>query len=263
MTELADYRDRYEHVAFDRTDDGVLEMRVHTEGGPLRWGLGPHDDLYRAFRDVADDRENRVVIFTGTGEEFSGPICDIEEHRHFTPRKWDSAFYIGKQLQVNMLNIEVPMIAAINGPCHRHSELPLLCDIVLASTDTVFADTGHFERGGIVPGDGIATVMQMIVGINRSRYYHLMDQFIDADAALQLGMVSEVLPADKLLGRAREIAHHLAAKPILHLRYTRRVLVEPIREAINRWVPFGLAIEGLAMVDPDGQGSETVVGGQA
>jgi len=55
-----------------RRENGTLEMRFHTDNGPLRWGLGPHCDLPDAFADVARDRENRVVILTGTGDEWSG-----------------------------------------------------------------------------------------------------------------------------------------------------------------------------------------------
>ena len=55
-----------------RREDGNLEMRLHTEDGPLRWGLVPHGELPDAFAEVGRDRDNRVVILTGTGDEFSG-----------------------------------------------------------------------------------------------------------------------------------------------------------------------------------------------
>ncbi len=88
-----DYFKKYEFIRF-RREDGILEMTIHTNGDSLRWGPPPHDELRRAFNDIAEDRENRVVIFTGTGEEFTGPICsntDQPIERRMTPSDWDCA----------------------------------------------------------------------------------------------------------------------------------------------------------------------------
>jgi 1,4-dihydroxy-2-naphthoyl-CoA synthase len=72
MTRLEDYANKYQTIRFERRD-GILQMTLHTDGGPLRWGFLPHAELPEAFYDVGADRENRVVILTGTGAEFSGP----------------------------------------------------------------------------------------------------------------------------------------------------------------------------------------------
>jgi hypothetical protein len=62
-----------------RSEDGVLEVTIHSDGESLRWGPVPHAELCRAFHDIGDDRENRVVILTGVGDEFTGPICSPDE----------------------------------------------------------------------------------------------------------------------------------------------------------------------------------------
>src|SRR5437588_12735302 len=72
MSRLEDYADKYQTVRFERRD-GILQVTLHTEGQSLRWGFLPHGELPEAFHDIGSDRENRVVILTGTGEEFSGP----------------------------------------------------------------------------------------------------------------------------------------------------------------------------------------------
>ena len=149
------------------------------------------------------------------------------------------------------LNIEVPMIAAINGPAYRHMELALLCDITLAADTAVFVDSGHFEHGNLVPGDGVNVAMMMLLGMNRARYFHLTGQTISADEALELGMVNEVLPSKaELLPRARAVAHQLARKSTLQLRYSRVILTEPIKQQMQRLVGYGMALEGLALSDP-------------
>ena len=93
------------------------------------------------------------------------------------------------------------MISAINGPAWRHSEIPLLCDIVLAADTAQFQDSAHF-LSDVVPGDGMHIVYPLLLGMNRGRYFLLTGQTLDAQKALELGLVAEVLPPDKLLARA-------------------------------------------------------------
>jgi enoyl-CoA hydratase/carnithine racemase len=250
MRQIEDYKDRYKNIAFERSEDGVLEVRLHSDDGPWKYDYSSHPQLYEAFWEIANDPKNRVVIITGTGDEFSGP--KVKDKLSFPRPQWDEAFYEGRLLFTNLLNIDAPMIAAINGPAYRHSEIPLLCDITIASETATFSDSGHFEHGGLVPGDGIGTVMQMLLGPNRGRYYLLMDQTLTAADALKYGVVNEVLAPSEVLPRAREIAHHFAEKPDLLLRYTRRALVEPIKDLMNKWAGFGLAIEGLAGIKDTG-----------
>ena len=83
---------------------------------------------------------------------------------------------------MQMLDIEVPMIAAVNGPVTVHSELAVLCDVVLARTDTYFQDAPHFP-GGLVPGDSMQVVWPMLLGPNRGRYFLLTGQEIHAEEA--------------------------------------------------------------------------------
>src|SRR5207302_5660736 len=72
MSRLEDYANKYQTVRFERRN-GILQVSLHTDGGPLRWGFLPHGELPEAFHDIGGDRDNRVVILTGTGAEFSGP----------------------------------------------------------------------------------------------------------------------------------------------------------------------------------------------
>jgi enoyl-CoA hydratase/carnithine racemase len=124
-----EYANKYRTVRMERRD-GILQMTFHTDGGPLQWGLLPHEEFARAFRDVGSDRETRVVIMTGTGEYFSGPRPNPDDRLHLRPRDWDVLYWEGKQLLEALLDIEMPMISAVNGPVLRHTELPLLCDTI-------------------------------------------------------------------------------------------------------------------------------------
>lgn len=243
MATFDQYSDKYQTVKMDRRD-GILQITLHTNGGPLQWGGLPHEELPQVFRDIGSDRENRVVIMTGTGNSFSGPRGSAQGRPRRTPLEWDKTYWEGKHLLMNLLDIEVPMISAINGPALRHSELPLLCDIVLASQDTVFQDSGHF-MSGLIPGDGMHVVYPMLLGMNRGRYFLLTGQSLDARKALELGLVAEVLPREQLLPRAWELAEQLAQQPPLVLRYSRVLLTQHIKRLMHDLLGYGLALEGM------------------
>jgi len=247
MAKLEEYSHKYQSIRMER-QDGILEITFHTNGGPLQWGGVPHEEFPRAFYDIGSDPENRVIIMTGTGDVFSGPPGTSATAPKRSPADWDKTYWEGKHLLWNLLDIEVPMISAINGPALRHSELPLLCDIVLASETASFQDSGHFVSG-LVPGDGMHIVYPMLMGLNRGRYFLLTGQTIDSSQALDLGLVSEVLPSQGLLPRARELASQLAQQSDLVLRYTRVSMTQYIKRMLHDILGYGLALEGLGSAD--------------
>ena len=247
MASLEQYAGNYQNIRMERRD-GILQMTFHTNGGPLQWGGGPHEEFPRAFADVGSDPGNRVVIITGTGDAFSGPQGTAAGTPKRTPREWDKTYWEGKRLLTNLLDIEVPIIGAVNGPALRHSEIPLLSDIVLASETAAFQDSGHF-MSGLVPGDGVHVVYPMLLGLNRGRYFLLTGQSIGAQEAQQLGLVNEVLPPDALLPRAWELAGQLAEKSDLVLRYTRVATTQYVKRIMQDILGYGLALEGLGSAD--------------
>ena len=149
---------------------------------------------------------------------------------------------------MNILDIEVPMIAAVNGPVRLHSEYILLCDVVLATPSVVFQDKPHFELG-VTPGDGVHLMWQEAIGTIRGRYFILTRQELDAKTARDWGAVNEIVPAARLLPRAREIAETLASLPPLTTSYTRIALTQRLRRIIDEGVAYGLALEGISAAE--------------
>jgi enoyl-CoA hydratase/carnithine racemase len=247
-TRFEDYRDKYESISM-RREGGILEMTLGSDGGPLRWGRRPHAELEEAFLNIGRDRDNQIVIMTGTGEEFSGPVATAEsntaEHRQ-TADEWAELGWESNRLLSNLLAIDVPMIGAVNGPAARHAELPVMCDIVLAAENASFQDSAHYV-GGLVPGDGVHVVFPMVMGLNRGRYFLLTGQVLDANEALQAGLVSEVLPREELMPRAWELARRIMQQPEMNRRYARILLTEQLRRRMSELLPYGLALEGLAI----------------
>ncbi|AMK19952.1 MULTISPECIES: enoyl-CoA hydratase/isomerase family protein [Sphingobium] len=240
-----EYKDRFRYVAISR-DQGVVEMVLHDKGDTLLWNDAIHEELVDALLYVGRDPETKVVILTGAGEDFCpGPN---PESFHFDgsvpPVGLDHIYAEGKDLIHNLLNVRVPVIAAVHGRAHSHSELALLSDIVLCTPQASFRDP-HFEYG-IVPGDGVQIAFLMGFGMNRGRYYLLTGKEISAAEALAAGVVAEVVGRDGLLPRARELAAQLARQPILTLRYTRETLVAELQRFAHDHLGHSLALEGFS-----------------
>ena len=240
-----DYSTKYENVAMER-DHGILLLTFHTGGDEFVWTLKVHDELPYLFSEIASDRENKVVILTGAGHAF----CDKIDFSTFNSRnasEWDNVLYEGRRLLNNLMAINVPVISAVNGPARYHPEIPIMSDVVIASTTAVFRDH-HFSRG-VVPGDGCHVVWTHVLGPNRGRYFLLTGQELDATTALRYGAVNEVVEPKAVLPRARELARSFAGKPFLTRRYAREVLTQEFKRRLDEGISLGLAMEGLAKMD--------------
>jgi enoyl-CoA hydratase/carnithine racemase len=229
-------------------DDGILTITLHSRGGPLGWNALPHRELPELFAAVAADRAVRVVVLTGTGDRFIDLIPEFEvgvAKGQASAAAMDEGLFEGNRLLANLLAIEVPVIAAINGPVDVHAELALLSDIVLCTEDTWFQDAAHVPSG-LVPGDGVQVVWPLLMGFNRGRYFLLTGEKVDAQEAKRLGLVSEVLPRDALLARAMAHARRLAVCNPVFVRNTRLVFVSQLRRLLAADLSAGLALEAMA-----------------
>ena len=247
MSSFDQYFNKYQSIRMERRN-GILQMTFHTDNGPLQWGGVPHTEFSQVFVDVGNDPENRIIIMTGTGNAFTGPQGTAAGTPKRSPKEWDQTYWEGKRILTSLLEVEVPMISAINGPALRHSEIPLLCDIVLASDTAAFQDSGHF-MSGLVPGDGMHIVYPLLLGLNRGRYFLLTGQRIEADEAKNLGLVNEVMPQVDLLPRAWELAEQMAKQSDIVLRYSRVAITLVVKRQIQDLLGYGLAVEGLGSAD--------------
>ena len=247
MAQLGSYQHLYKNLRLERRD-GILQVTLHQQGGPALWTYAEpgdlHDQLGEAFYKIGRDADNRVVILTGTGDSFLTQLGPAWPHGP-TAQDWDRIRREGRDLLMNLLDIEAPVIGAANGPATIHAELLTLSDIVLAADTACFADKAH-AAGGVVPGDGVHVWWPMLLGFNRARHFLLTGQEISAAEARTLGFVAEVLPPQRLLPRAWEIATDLAAKPALMLRYTRLAFTQHIKRRMLDDLGYGLVMESAA-----------------
>jgi enoyl-CoA hydratase/carnithine racemase len=274
-TYLEEYSERWSEYFTMRREDGIIEVKMHTDDGPAKWGLEIHRAFIPAFADIGHDPENQCVIFSGTGDTFLSSMDPIGwERAGFTDRYtfdlgYDYWYFDQVHEPFALLNLEIPVIAAINGPFFIHQELALLNDIVICSESTTMTD-GHYTGMGIVPGDGVQTIFRELLGVNRAKHFLLTGATMDAQELLALGVVGEVVPDDQLLDRAWEIARTIfMARARSHRRMTRALLVQPWRELLIKELPFGMAQEcwathgHWAMADDKGYDVANLAGSEA
>jgi enoyl-CoA hydratase/carnithine racemase len=232
-------------LSMTRDDRGVLVVTINDgKGGPITFTSQDHTEFTEAFYRIAQDRENKVVILTGAGDymaaiDFStfGDVSD--------PEVWSRVHDEGVQILENIANIRVPLIAAIEGRAHIHSEYALLANVIVAGEGATFSDLPHFA-GGIVPGDGVFTTWAYRAGPGRAEAWLLNPTPISARTAQDWGVVAEVVPDGAALARAQELADLYLDKPEVTRRNTRIHFVQPLKEKIVAEVGYGLSLEGAS-----------------
>jgi enoyl-CoA hydratase/carnithine racemase len=248
QTLQADYFTAYRSIKLTRDPSGVLVAEFHSSGGPFIFTAQDHTQFVDAFYRIAQDRGNKIVILTGAGGDFIPDIDFLSFGNVADPGVWSQVHDEGIQIVENIANIRVPVIAAIEGRAHVHSEYALLASVIVAAEGATFHDVAHFA-GGIVPGDGIFTTWSYRAGASRAEAFLLNPQPLTARTAHEWGVVAEVVPNGEALGRARELAELYLKAPEVTRRNTRVHFIQPLKERIVREVGYGLSLEGASAAD--------------
>src|SRR5881409_4444793 len=200
-----DYLAAYRSLKLTRDASGVLVVEFHSNGGPFTFTAQDHTEFVDAFYRIAQDRANKIVILTGAGGEFIPDIDFASFGNVADPGVWSQVHDEGVQILENIANIRVPVIAAIEGRAHVHSEYALLASVIVAAEGATFHDIPHFA-GGILPGDGIFTTWSYRAGAGRAEAFLLNPQPLSAQKAYGWGVLAEIVDDGKALSRAREVA---------------------------------------------------------
>jgi enoyl-CoA hydratase/carnithine racemase len=248
QTAQTTYFSAYRGLKLTRNAQGVLVAELHSKGGPLTFTARDHTEFVDAFYQIAQDRANKIVILTGTGGEFIPGIDFSSFGNVVDPEVWSQVHDEGAQILENLANIRVPVIAAVEGRAHVHSEYALLANVIVAGEGATFNDLPHFA-GGIVPGDGIFTSWSYRAGPGRAEAFLLNPQPLSARTAHEWGVVAEVVPNGQALARARELASLYLKAPEVTRRNTRAHFIQPLKERIVREVGYGLSLEGASAAD--------------
>ncbi|MBB3219956.1 crotonase/enoyl-CoA hydratase family protein [Pseudoduganella umbonata] len=197
------------------------------------------------------DRSVKVVVLTGNGPAFcaGGNVKDMAERGGIfagSPYEVSESYRNGIQRIPSCLyNLDVPVIAALNGPAIGAGlDLACMCDVRIAADTAKFAES--FVKLGIVPGDGGAWLLPRIVGMPKASLMALTGDSIDAATALAWGLVTEVVPVAQLESAAQEIARRMAVNPSHGLRLTKRLLREGQHMRLDSLLEMSAAYQALA-----------------
>jgi enoyl-CoA hydratase len=240
----------YQALHLDRVD-GVLRVAIehpHSELNAVDALL--HGEFTRLFRELKREDEARAVLLIGRGRAFSAggdfawfpTLDDLGKLEHL---RRDA-----RQMIWDLLDVELPIVAALNGPAvGLGASLALLCDVIFIADTATIADP--HVRVGIVAGDGGAAIWPLAVGPARAKQYLLTGDPLDAAEAERIGLVNRVVPAASLEAEALAFARRLADAAPLAVRYTKQAVNKLVKDALNVAFDASTALEIVTFQSED------------
>jgi len=244
-----DYKD-YQHLVFERRPHGVVLITINRPEVLNATNDRLHWELTQVWLTLDADESARVAVVTGAGRAFSaGGDLDMVDANARDPKRLARMTREASDLVYNMVNLDKPVISAINGVAVGAGlVVALLSDISIISETARFTD-GHTKLG-VVAGDHAAIIWPLLCGMAKAKYYLLTSDFIDGKEAERIGLVSMSLPAAEVLPKAFEVADRLATGAQQAIRWTKR--------SLNNWLRMAgpifdqsIALEMLTFMDED------------
>lgn len=215
-------------------------------------GNSAPEEFAAACERINADPSVRVAILTGAGTAFSagGNLKDMQQLFERTPAELRGWYRNGVQrLALAVYNLEVPVICAVNGPAiGAGCDLTTMCDLRIASEKASFAES--FLKVGLIPGDGGAWLLPRVVGKAMAAEMTYTGRTLDAAEALDIGLVSRVVPHEQLLPEARTLAAQIAEQPGVTLRMAKKLLREGERLDFPSLLELSAGLQALAHKTP-------------
>ncbi len=246
--------DKYQYLLVDVDADGVATVTMNrpdvlnAAGGPM------HPELERIWLDLNEDPSVKAVVLTGSGRAFSagGDLKGMAQ-RVGTPDNFRHSLHAPastRRLWQNMIELQAPLIAAVNGDAMGLGcSLALFCDITVISETARIGDT--HVKVGLVAGDGGAVIMPLLVGISRARDLLMRGRVLSGKEAHEIGLITHVKPQELVLEEARSIARELAALPKYAVAWTKLSVNKALKDQLNLVIDTSMAFEMLTMNSND------------
>lgn len=243
--DFAEYSVRFRDFFAMRRRNGIIELRMHSGGGPYFQTFASHNAWGQVWREAGNDPENQVLILTGTGAQWFDARRSGEAHFDRSVQDTAKLYEDAEKLLENFVfGVDIPTVAAVNGP-GPHTEVALACDITICTEDASFVDP-HFLMS-TAPGDGQGLTFQELMGTKRAAYHMYTGRPVDARSALEYGMVSEIVPRERLLDRAWELAEMIIRRPAGARRMTHAIASRPWKRRVVNDFGFQLHSQEAAL----------------
>jgi enoyl-CoA hydratase len=238
---------KYEGLLVEIRPSGVAVITMNRPEilNAISWPM--HAALEQVFVDLDNNRAVKAIVLTGAGRGFcSGGdqnSLDLGEHKISPTRS-------GRHLIRNILEVESPVIAAVNGAAvGLGATLALFCDVIFAQPSARFADT--HVTAGVVAGDGGAVMWPLLLGPARAKHYLMTGEFISAEDAAAAGMINKVVPEGTVLEYAIGYAELLASGPREAIIWTKYSVNKMIKEQVHLNLDTAIALEALTFNSPE------------
>lgn len=239
------------NVQIEGREDDVF--RIELNNGELNLVDGTmHEELSQVFRD-AYESDTRVVVLTGEGKAFSGG-GDINWMQQWieTPDYFEEVVREGEEIIENLVNIEKPVIARLNGDATGlGANVALCCDIVVASKEAHIGDP--HVKVGLAAGDGGAVIWPLQLGLNKAKEFLMTGELVQATEAEELGLVNYAVPEDELDNKVNELVNQLASLPQPAVRYSKMAANKWLQQGVQNILRESLALESMSARSADHQ----------
>lgn len=254
--------------------DPSRHVRVQTQEGVLTITLDRPEvlnavnarmarELTDLLRSADEDDAVRVVLLTGAGRGFcaGADVGDLAERAGGGRTEGPAGLRQGMRrgwvrLATTLLELEKPVVAAVNGPCAGAGiGLALSCDIVVASTEASFSVA--FVKRGLVPDAATTFLLPRLVGLRVARELCLLGDRVDAAEAGRLGLVTRVVPADALMETANDYARRLADGAGAAQRLTKRLLQSAFEHDVATALDREFTAQAICLVTDDAREGAT------
>ncbi|MBW2367517.1 MAG: enoyl-CoA hydratase/isomerase family protein [Deltaproteobacteria bacterium] len=241
----------YSSIAWQRQDEiGILKFNSPETYNSLSSEM--HLELFDLLPRLKEEKDLRAVIITGEGKSFSsgGDMALFLKMIRNQREQGGVGDVFSSKLAKAILAIEIPVIAAVNGPAIGAGfTLSLICDIRIASKNAAFGAV--FAQVGLTPEYASSFLLSRIVGLTKACEMMLTARIIDAQEALTAGLVSEVTSRERLMPRAEELARKIATLPPIGVRTTKRVLRHGLSATLEQAIEYEELAETYCMSSLD------------
>jgi enoyl-CoA hydratase len=241
-------QENYENILIEKRDGiAILTLnrpeRLNAVNGTL------HSELSTVFDDVQADGDVRVAVITGAGRAFCAG-GDFGPGRDFVSKTGRSMMQEARRIVDTILDLEKPLIAAVNGHAvGLGATVALCCDVVIAARSAKIGDP-HVKMG-LTAGDGGAVIWPLLVGVNRAKYMLMTGDLITGEEAERIGLVNYVVDDDRVLDEALSLAQRLALGAPYAVQSSKVSVNKFIKSVSNLVLPLSLALEEVSMSKED------------
>lgn len=241
---------RYHYLSVERKDK-ILTVAFNRPESLNAINAELHTELAHIFADIARDQATEVVVLTGKGRAFSAG-GDIKWFQEMTAAQLDALFAEARKIIIDLLEVEQPIIAAVNGAATGlGATLALFSDVIFAAENAKIGDP--HVKVGVVAGDGGAVIWPWLVGAARAKEFLMTGDLLTAREAERIGLINHVVAPELLMPTVMEFATRLANGPTKAIRWTKASVNKILRDTANLVLDTSLALEKLCFATADHQ----------